>query len=318
MIALVFPGQGSQKVGMLAELAAKFPIIEQTFAEASDILGSDLWQLCQKGSVEELSLTENTQLLLLVGSVAVWRLWQERGGPWPGVVAGHSLGEWSALVCAGVVTFEDAVRLVRYRGRFMQEAVPPGVGAMAAVIGLDDANVESCCVEAAGMSDGTVSPVNYNSPGQVVIAGEVAAVERAGDLCKAIGARRILPLPVSAPFHTEMMRPAAERLAEKIESVVFRAPVIPVVHNIHGRSEAEPEAIKTLMIEQIYSPVRWVDCVASLVDRGVKTTVECGAGKVLSGLNRRIHKPLSVFATEDLESLNAALDGVKSQCAVNA
>lgn len=304
-IALLFPGQGSQKIGMQAELAEHFPHIQQTFSEASEVLGYDLWALCQTGSDADITLTERTQPLLLTASTAIWRIWQDRGGAVPGVVAGHSLGEWSALVCAGVVKFTDAVDVVRCRGQYMQEAVPVGVGAMAAIIGLADGEIERCCNEAAG--DEVVAAVNYNAPGQVVIAGQVAAVERAIELCKAAGAKRALPLPVSAPFHTELMRPAAERLALKIENIEFSAPNIPVIHNVHGQAETDPAAIKTLMIEQIYSPVRWVDCVKALVASGVETTIECGTGKVLSGLSKRIHKPLTVLCTDDVTSLEGAL-----------
>lgn len=305
-IALVFPGQGSQKIGMLADLAGKFPQVQETFGEASDVLGYDLWALCQSGSDEEINLTERTQPLLLTASTAIWRIWQECGGVNPGVLAGHSLGEWSALVCAGVVSFTDAVELVRNRGRYMQEAVPAGVGAMAAVIGLADEDIEQCC-SGAQSSEEVVSAVNYNAPGQVVIAGHTAAVERAIERCKTAGAKRALPLPVSAPFHTELMRPAAERLAREVENTVFSVPQIPVIHNVHGRTEADPGAIKALMVEQIYSPVRWVDCVKALVSQGVEVTVECGAGKVLSGLNRRIHKALAVHASDDVASLQKAL-----------
>lgn len=304
-LAFVFPGQGSQKIGLLAELADRHPQILDTFSEASAQLGYDLWQLCQQGDPAEINLTERTQPLLLTASVAVWRLWQQQGGVLPAVLAGHSLGEWSALVCAGVVAFADAVELVRRRGAYMQAAVPAGVGAMAAVMGLDDAEIERCCAQAAAAE--VVAPVNYNAPGQVVIAGHATAVARAIELCKAAGAKRALPLPVSAPFHTELMRPAAERLAADIAATRFDAPAIPVIHNVHARAETDPAVIKELMVRQIYSPVRWVDCVAALTARGVTLTVECGAGKVLCGLNKRIAATLATFATEDDVSLAAAL-----------
>lgn len=307
-LAFVFPGQGSQKIGMLAELAAAYPLVQATFAEASEVLGYDLWALVQSGTQEEINLTERTQPLLLTASVAVWRVWQEKQGPQPALMAGHSLGEWSALVCAGVVAFKDAVKIVQLRGKYMQEAVPAGQGAMAAIIGLDDALILEACKKAA--QGEVVAAVNFNSPGQVVIAGTAAAVERAGVLCKEAGAKRALPLPVSAPFHTELMRPAAERLTELVNATTFNAPVTPVVHNVTAQTEADPEKIKALMIEQIYSPVRWVECVNTMAAKGVGTTVECGPGKVLSGLNKRISGDLTTLSIEKPEELDAILTGV--------
>lgn len=304
-LAFVFPGQGSQKIGMLSELAAEFPIVEKTFAEASDVLGYDLWALVQTGAQDEINLTERTQPLLLTASVAVWRAWEEKNGTKPALMAGHSLGEWSALVCAGVVAFKDAVKLVQQRGKFMQEAVPAGQGAMAAIIGLDDALILESCKKAE--QGEVVTAVNFNSPGQVVIAGAAAAVERASVLCKEAGAKRALPLPVSAPFHTELMRPAADRLAEQIAATVFSVPQIPVVHNVTAAVEADPEKIKALMIEQIYSPVRWVECVNAMVEKGVSSTLECGPGKVLSGLNKRINGELAAISVEKPEELQMAL-----------
>jgi [acyl-carrier-protein] S-malonyltransferase len=304
-LAFVFPGQGSQKIGMLAELAAEFPSVEKTFAEASNVLGYDLWALVQSGAQEEINLTERTQPLLLTASVAVWRVWQEKNGAQPALMAGHSLGEWSALVCAGVIAFADAVKLVQQRGKFMQEAVPAGQGAMAAIIGLDDALILDACKKAE--QGEVVAAVNFNSPGQVVIAGAAAAVERASSLCKEAGAKRALPLPVSAPFHTELMRPAAERLADQIAATVFSVPQIPVVHNVTAAVETNPEKIKALMIEQIYRPVRWVECVNTMVAAGVTATLECGPGKVLSGLNKRIHAELATASVEKPEEVLAAL-----------
>ncbi len=304
-LAFVFPGQGSQKIGMLAELAAEFPAVQKTFAEASEVLGYDLWALVQTGAQEDINLTERTQPLLLAASVAVYRVWQQKSGAQPAFMAGHSLGEWSALVCAGVVAFKDAVKLVQQRGKFMQEAVPAGQGAMAAIIGLDDALIIDACKKAE--QGEVVSAVNFNSPGQVVIAGAVAAVERASILCKEAGAKRALPLPVSAPFHTELMRPAAERLAEQITATSFTIPTIPVVHNVTAEVEMNPEKIKALMIEQIFSPVRWVECVNTLASKGVSLTLECGPGKVLSGLNKRINSELSTVSVEKPEELSAAL-----------
>lgn len=304
-LGFVFPGQGSQKIGMLAELAAEFPVVGQTFAEASSVLGYDLWSLVQTGTQDEINLTERTQPLLLTASVAVWRAWQEKNGTRPALMAGHSLGEWSALVCAGVVDFKDAVRLVQQRGKFMQEAVPAGQGAMAAIIGLDDALILDACKKAE--QDEVVAAVNFNSPGQVVIAGTATAVERASVLCKEAGAKRALPLPVSAPFHTELMRPAADRLAEQIAATIFSVPEIPVVHNVTAEIETNPEKIKALMIEQIYSPVRWVECVNTMTAKGIAITLECGPGKVLSGLNKRINTDLVTVSVEKPEELLAAL-----------
>ncbi|MDQ2075674.1 ACP S-malonyltransferase [Marinimicrobium sp. ABcell2] len=307
-LAIVFPGQGSQKVGMLAELADTFASVKATFSQASDVLGYDLWDLSQSGPQEAINQTERTQPLLLTASVALWRVWREEGGAQPAFLSGHSLGEWSALVCAGVVDFSAAVKLVQQRGKFMQEAVPAGQGAMAAIIGLDDAVIIQACENAA--QGAVVSPVNFNSPGQVVIAGEAAAVERAMAACKEAGAKRALPLPVSAPFHTSLMRPAAERLEAQIQATPFRAPEIPVVHNVTARTEANPDTIKALMVEQIYSPVRWVECVQELRDRGVETTLECGPGKVLSGLNKRIDKALTALAIETPDDVRTAIDAV--------
>ncbi|MDM3872140.1 ACP S-malonyltransferase [Porticoccus sp. W117] len=304
-LAFVFPGQGSQKIGMLADIAEQFPVVQATFEEASQVLGYDLWDRVQNGEQEQINLTECTQPLLLTASVAMWRVWQERGGAQPSLMAGHSLGEWSALVCSGVVAFADAVDLVRRRGAYMQEAVPQGVGAMAAIIGLDDEVIVSACRL---VSNGEVAvPVNFNSPGQVVIAGHAGAVERAMEACKEAGAKRALPLPVSAPFHTPLMRPAADKLAAQIEATRFEAPAVPVVHNVNAQTESDPAAIKALMIEQIYKPVLWVDCTKALKDAGIETVVECGPGKVLSGLCKRIDRTIKALATEDVASLENAL-----------
>lgn len=305
-LAFVFPGQGSQKIGMLAELAEIYPVVMQTFSEASQVLEYDLWDLVQNSEQENINLTECTQPLLLTASVAVWRVWQQKNGITPVLMAGHSLGEWSALVCAGVVEFADAVKLVQQRGKFMQEAVPAGQGAMAAIIGLDDALIIDACKNAE--QGEVVAAVNFNSPGQVVIAGTVAAVERASVLCKKAGAKRALPLPVSAPFHTSLMHSAADCLAKQIGATCFSVPKIPVVHNVTAQTEADPEKIKVLMLEQIYSAVRWVDCVNTMSKHGITTVIECGPGKVLSGLNKRINAELTTLSLEKPEEIELALE----------
>lgn len=304
-LALVFPGQGSQKVGMLANMAEQRAVIEETYAEASEALGYDLWQLIQQGPQEELNLTERTQPMLLTAGVALWRLWQQSGGPQPAILAGHSLGEFTALVCAESLAFTDAVKLVQQRGVFMQSAVPVGVGAMAAIIGLDDEAIDRACVEAA--QDQVVAAVNYNSPGQVVIAGHAEAVDRAAALCKEAGAKRALPLPVSAPFHTDLMRPAGEQLAEAIASIDVAIPRIPVVHNVDAATESNPQRIRELLVRQIYSPVQWVACVNTMQGQGVSCTIECGPGNVLGGLNRRIDKSIAVAGLEEPAGLDKAL-----------
>lgn len=304
-LAFVFPGQGSQRTGMLSALASQHGLIEATFAEASEALGYDSWALVQEGPQEELNLTERTQPLLLTASVALWRLWLELGGAAPALMAGHSLGEFSALVCAGSIELGDAVRLVRARGRFMQTAVPVGEGAMAAILGLADEVVEEQCRQAG--EQGVVEAVNYNSPGQVVIAGQAAAVERAIALCTEAGARRALPLPVSAPFHTSLMRPAGEQLAEELAKLKLSAPAIPVVHNVHCRPADDPEEIRRLLVEQIHSPVPWTGCVQYMVEQGITHTVECGPGKVLSGLNKRIQRSLICLQLDEPEALEQAL-----------
>jgi [acyl-carrier-protein] S-malonyltransferase len=308
-LALVFPGQGSQKVGMLAELGESFSIVKNTFAEASDALGYDMWDLVQNGEQTQLNLTETTQPVLLTASVAVWRLWCEQGGLRPSLLAGHSLGEFSALVCAGAIEFADAVRLVRSRGQYMQTAVPVGEGAMAAILGLDDAQIVQICAEAAA-GYGVVEAVNFNSPGQVVIAGQVAAVDKAIELLKAAGAKRAMSLPVSAPFHTSLMRPAADNLAELVEATTFSAPQINIIHNVNAQMEADPQAIKGLMLEQIYKPVLWVDCVNGLAAGGAEMLIECGPGRVLNGLSKRIDRNLKSLSTDDVASLYNALTSV--------
>ncbi|MFV8817312.1 ACP S-malonyltransferase [Haliea sp. E17] len=306
--AFVFPGQGSQKVGMLAAAYASYAAVRDTFAEAAEALGYDIWDLIQNGEQEALNLTETTQPVLLTSSVALWRAWQAEGGPLPGLMGGHSLGEFSALVCAGALGFADAVKLVRQRGQFMQTAVPVGEGAMAAIIGLDDDAINRICEE----TDGVVAAVNFNSPGQVVIAGHSGPVAAAIEALKAAGAKRALPLPVSAPFHTELMQPAGEKLAEAIADIAIATPAIPVVHNVHARTEEDPEKIRALLVQQIYSPVQWTSCVETMLERGVTNSVECGPGKVLSGLARRIDKTIECYAIEEPAELAAALDALKT------
>ena len=304
-LVCVFPGQGSQRVGMLSAMAAAEPLVGKTFDEASSVLGYDLWQLAQSGPQEELNLTERTQPLILTASVALWRVWRARGGERPAFMAGHSLGEFSALVCAGALEFADAVRLVRNRGAYMQSAVPVGEGAMAAVLGLDDALVELACSEAAGSE--VVAPVNFNAPGQVVIAGHTAAVQRAIAACKDRGAKRALPLPVSAPFHTSLMKPAGEQLARDLATIHINTPQVPVVHNVHARTERDPERIRELLVQQIHSPVKWTQSVRFVVEQQMSMILEVGPGKVLAGLCKRIDSRLECLACEDPEEMQKSL-----------
>lgn len=304
--AFVFPGQGSQAVGMLADLAAQYPVVEQTFSEASGALGYDLWQLVQQGPAEELNKTWQTQPALLAASVAIFRVWQQQGGSMPALMAGHSLGEYSALVCAGVLDFTAAIRLVELRGKLMQEAVPAGTGAMYAIIGLDnDAIAKACEASAEGQ---VVSPVNFNSPGQVVIAGNKEAVERAGAACKAAGAKRALPLPVSVPSHCALMKPVADKLAVALQEVAFNAPQVAVVNNVDVRTENDPEAIRSALVRQLYSPVRWTESVEYIAAQGVTSLLEIGPGKVLTGLTKRIVDTLTAAPVNDPASLSAALE----------
>ncbi|WP_318453973.1 ACP S-malonyltransferase [Photobacterium leiognathi] len=303
--AIVFPGQGSQTVGMLAELAEQFDVVKETFSEASDALGYDLWALVQNGPAEDLNQTQRTQPALLTASVAIWRVWQQQGGEQPTVLAGHSLGEYSALVCAGVIDFKAAVKLVELRGQLMQEAVPAGVGAMSAIIGLDNDAIAKACEEAA---QGEVcSPVNFNSPGQVVIAGNKEAVERANVLCKEAGAKRALPLPVSVPSHCALMKPAADKLAVALESIEFNAPSVPVINNADVATETDPAAIKLALVKQLYSPVRWTESVERMAAEGIDELLEMGPGKVLTGLTKRIDRALGGAAVNDVASLEAAM-----------
>lgn len=302
--AIVFPGQGSQAVGMLADLAEQYDVVKQTFAEASQVLGYDLWALVQDGPVEDLNQTFRTQPALLAASVAIWRVWQQVGLEQPAILAGHSLGEYSALVCAGVIDFKQAIKLVELRGRLMQQAVPAGTGAMYAIIGLEDEAIAKACAEAA--QGEVVSPVNFNSPGQVVIAGQKDAVERAGMLCKEAGAKRALPLPVSVPSHCALMKPAADELAKTLAELEFTVLQIPVINNVDVTAETDPAKIKEALIRQLYSPVRWTECVEAMSAQGIEKLIEMGPGKVLTGLTKRIVKTLEGVAVNDVASLDAA------------
>jgi [acyl-carrier-protein] S-malonyltransferase len=299
-LAFVFPGQGSQSLTMLAELGAQHALIGETFAEASAALGYDLWALTQQGPEELLNQTDKTQPAILAASIALWRLWLAQGGAQPAFVAGHSLGEYSALVAAGSLSFAEAVKLVELRGQLMQQAVPAGQGGMAAILGLEDADVLAACAEAA--QGEVVSAVNFNAPGQVVIAGSAAAVVRAIDACKARGAKRAMPLPVSVPSHCELMRPAAERFAEAVAAIAWQAPQIPLVQNVSAAVVADLEALTGNLLAQLYSPVRWVESMVCLAENGVTNLVECGPGKVLSGLNKRCVKGIN---THNLDTPDA-------------
>jgi len=304
-LAFVFPGQGSQSVGMLGELAETYPIVKETYQEASDVLGYDLWKLISEGPADELNQTHITQPALLAAGIAVWRVWQEKGGAQPAVLAGHSLGEYTALVASGAISFADGIALVAERGRYMQEAVPAGQGGMAAILGLDDDKVIALCLEAA--QGEVVSAVNFNSPGQVVIAGQATAVDRAIELAKEAGAKRALKLAVSAPSHCALMQPAAERLAEKLASVEIKSPSIPVINNADVVAATDADAIRDALVRQLYSPVRWVESVEKMSADGIERLIECGPGKVLVGLNKRIVKTMSAAAIFDTATLDAAL-----------
>jgi [acyl-carrier-protein] S-malonyltransferase len=306
-IAVVFPGQGSQSVGMLKDLAAAEPLVTATFAEASDVLGYDLWNLVQNGPEEALGETERTQPALLAAGVATWRVWRKHGGPLPAMMAGHSLGEYTALVCSEALDFRTAIDLVRYRGQQMQAAVPAGQGAMAAILGVDDAEVEAACIEAA--QGEVVQPANFNSPGQVVIAGQASAVERAIELLKSKGAKRAIKLPVSAPSHTPLMQPAAERLRERLNQVSFNTPVIRDLYTVDVRKHGDADAMRAALVEQLVKPVRWTQTVQAMIAAGARIIIECGPGRVLTGLNRRIdrNKDLQFLAIEDPASLQEAL-----------
>lgn len=308
--AAIFPGQGSQSIGMLAEFLRDYPEVKHAFTEASEVLHYNLWELTQTGSEERLNTTEHTQPALLAAGVALWRVWKAQQGPPPAYMAGHSLGEYTALVCAGALDFKTAVKLVEFRGQIMQQAVPPGSGAMAAILGLEDTDVLQACTEAS--QDQIVEAVNFNSPGQVVIAGDKAAVERAMEICKTRGAKRVLLLPVSVPSHCALMKPASARLAERLSATTLRSPEIPVIHNVDVASHAEPDAIRQVLKAQLYSPVRWVETVQSLAGQGVSRLVEFGPGRVLTGLTKRINKSVEACPVYDPQSLQAALAAVRT------
>lgn len=304
-LAFTFPGQGSQAVAMLADLADQ-SLVTDTFAEASNVLGYDLWDLVQNDDQGKLNQTHITQPALLTASVALWRLWCAHNGQQPALMAGHSLGEYSALVCAGAISFTDAVDLVRARGEYMQAAVPADTGAMAAIIGLADEQIaEACAASAAGE---IVAPVNYNSPGQVVIAGAKEAVERAMLACKEAGAKRALPLPVSVPSHCALMQPAAEQLAEKLSAIEVTMPDIPVIQNVNAQAAQNVDELVSNLVAQLHQPVRWTGCVQNMAQQGVEVMLECGPGKVLTGLNKRIDKGITAAAINDSASLQSALD----------
>ena len=307
-LAFIFPGQGSQSVAMLTDFA-DHPVVQSTFSEASQSLGYDLWQLISEGPAEKLNQTNFTQPALLTASVALWRLWHAENESTPSIIAGHSLGEYSALVCAGVLSLADGVKLVEKRGEFMQASVPEGVGAMAAVIGLSDDKIIEACAQAA--EEQVVSAVNFNSPGQVVIAGNKEAVERAGLLCKEAGAKRVLPLPVSVPSHCALMKDAAEKLAQEFNAVTFNQPIIPVINNVDVAIENDVEAIKQALIKQLYSPVRWTETIELLAEKGIDTAVEAGPGKVLQGLVKRINKTITCVSVNDNDSLSKAKELIK-------
>ncbi|WP_028206685.1 ACP S-malonyltransferase [Paraburkholderia nodosa] len=309
--AFVFPGQGSQAVGMLDAFADN-AVVRETLQEASDALGQDLGKLIAEGPAEELNLTTNTQPVMLTAAYAVYRAWQQAGGPLPAIVAGHSLGEYTALVAAGVLAFRDAVPLVRFRAQAMQSAVPVGEGGMAAVLGLDDDTVRAVCVEAATASGGVVEAVNFNAPAQVVIAGHKGAVEKACEIAKAKGAKRALSLPVSAPFHSSLLKPASDQLRDYLANVTLNAPQIPVVNNVDVAFETDPAKIRDALVRQAAGAVRWVECVQAIAAHGATHVVECGPGKVLAGLTRRIDGNLVGASVLDPKSLDEALALLKA------
>jgi [acyl-carrier-protein] S-malonyltransferase len=305
-LAFVFPGQGSQSVGMLTQLAASYPEVKQTFDKASFVLGRNLWDLVVNGPEEKLNQTQNTQPAMLAAGVAVWEVWCKHSAIRPVWMAGHSLGEYTALVCSGALFFEDAVKLVEARARFMQEAVPAGVGAMAAILGLDDDKIITICADVAGTE--IVSAVNFNSPGQVVIAGHTAAVERAVAAAKEAGAKRAVMLPVSVPSHCALMLSAAEKLEECLQDIALDTPKMHTIHNVDVEMHTAPDVIRQVLKEQLYKPVRWVEGIELMHNKGVTIFIECGPGKVLTGLDKRIAKEAEHLAIYDPETLNKVLE----------
>jgi [acyl-carrier-protein] S-malonyltransferase len=308
-LAFVFPGQGSQAIGMMADLAASFPVVQETFNQASEVLGMDLWDLVSKGPIEVLNQTQNTQPAMLAAGVATWEVWCSKTEVKPAWLAGHSLGEYSALVCSGALAFTDAVKLVAERGRLMQEAVPEGIGAMAAILGLEDHQVVKVCADNAG--EEVLAAVNFNAPGQVVIAGNAAAVERAMIAAKEAGAKRAVKLPVSVPSHCDLMRGAAEKLDEYLQKIDLEIPAMTLIHNVDVAAHTAPEVIRHVLKEQLYKPVRWVDSIKFMQDQGVTQFVECGPGKVLMGLNKRIAKGAEHLAIFDRNSLTNILEQIQ-------
>lgn len=316
--AFVFPGQGSQSVGMLRSLSDAEPLVGETFAEASEVLGYDLWKLCQEGPEELLGVTERTQPAMLTAGVATWRIWRKHSGGMPTAMAGHSLGEYSALVASGALDFRTAVALVQFRGQAMQAAVPAGQGAMAAILGIEDADVEAACREAA--QGEVVQAANFNSPGQVVIAGAAAAVDRAIEACKAKGAKRAMKLSVSVPSHSALMAPAGERLAQRLQTTQIGTPQVRDIYTVDVRKHGDAASIRGALVEQLVKPVRWTETIRAILAGGARVIVECGPGRVLTGLNRRIdkNKDLTMLAIEDSASLQQALEACAACMKVSA
>jgi len=310
-LAFVFPGQGSQSVGMLSELAAEYVVVKDTFDEASDVFGRDMWQLAKEGPQADLGKTEITQPIMLIAGVAAWRAWCQASDVRPSMMAGHSLGEYTAYVCSGAISLASGVSLVKTRGELMRDACPDGAGKMAAIIGMDDEAIIDVCKKAE--QGEVVQAVNFNTPGQVVIAGHSTAVDRAIELAKAAGAKKALPLAVSVPCHSALMQPASESLAEALNQTEFSVPDVPVVNNVDAKIETNPEIIRQKLITQLYSPVLWVDSVQTIVDAGIDTVIECGPGKVLSGMNKRIHRKLGVISLQDPASFAKAIDMVSAE-----